>query len=40
MPLLLDSLAAIGLSRIKVMGSSEEEILYAGKAIKQPLIIR
>lgn len=38
--LLLDSMVAIGLSRIKVIGSSEEEILYASKAIKQPLIIR
>lgn len=38
--LLLNSIVAIGISRIKVMGSCKEEILCAGIAIKQPLLIR
>lgn len=40
MSLLLDSMVAIGISRIKIIGSCEEEILYAGRAIKHPLLIR
>lgn len=38
--LLLNSIVAIGISTIKVMGSCKGEILHAGKAIKQPLLIR
>lgn len=38
MSLILDSMAAI--SRNKVIESCEEEILCAGKAVKQQLLIR
>lgn len=40
MSLLLDGMVAIGISRIRIMGSCEEEIVFAGKAIKTPLLIR
>lgn len=39
-PLLLNSMAAIGISRMKVIGNSKEETYHADKAIKQPLLIK